>query len=147
MTLLCLPSVKGLIWILAATRWWLGQGLRTPCIFTLTMRGKMSISQMRKQRLNIWSVCAAAGPEGNSNREATFFHILSILDWWCGKIALEHQESIYPGRGVLQGRGLLKQKLLVGEGLAGRWLSSAEAWVGGGKGYGVCRELGIVQGC
>lgn len=25
-TLLCLPSVKGLIWILAATGWWLGAG-------------------------------------------------------------------------------------------------------------------------
>lgn len=46
----------------------------------------MSISQTRKQRLNIWPVCAAAGPEGGSNPAATFFHVLSILGWWCGKL-------------------------------------------------------------
>jgi hypothetical protein len=45
----------------------------------------MFISQMRKQRLNIWPVCAVAGLEGDSNPASTFFHVLSIPGRRCGK--------------------------------------------------------------
>lgn len=78
---------------------------------------------MRKQRLDIWLVCAAAGLEGSSNPASTSFHHGPVV--W--ESAQEHQGSGCPGRGVLQARGLLTWKLLVGEGFAGRGLSRAEA--------------------
>lgn len=87
-----------------------GRGLGCHCIFSLALSGR----EMRKQRLNIWLVCAAAGLEGSSNAAPTSFRILSI-----GGTAQEHRESGRPAESVLQARGLLRWELQVGEDFAG----------------------------
>lgn len=93
----------GLIWILVATRLGGVQGGALGCHALspwIPRVGKMPISQMRKQRLNIWPVCAAAGLEGSSNPAATSCHILSIMGRWCGKlprsIRKAYQEEVFP---------------------------------------------------
>lgn len=50
------------------------RGLGRHCIFSLALRGR----EIRKQGLNIWLVCAAAGLEGSSHPAPTSSRILSI---------------------------------------------------------------------
>lgn len=65
----------------------------------------MPISQMRKQRLNIWPVCAAAGREGSSHPAAISFHSLSTMGRWCGKLPRSTGKA-YALEGLLWERAL-----------------------------------------